>query len=55
VLKPNDKRLKMGTGIFATPNPTLDRLPIGPTPVCIAFKTWECFFQIRVIRPARGG
>jgi len=45
----------MGTGIFATPNPTLGRLPIGPTPVCFAFKTWERFSDIHVIRPGKAG
>ncbi|MGX9963308.1 hypothetical protein ACVFYP_08285 [Roseomonas sp. F4] len=47
----NDKRLKMGTTVFATPYATLDRLPIGPTPVCIAFKHFTGFAHMNVIWP----
>jgi hypothetical protein len=38
-----DERPEMGTGVFATPNPTSDRLQIGNTPVCIAFKHFTGF------------
>lgn len=47
----NDKRLKMGTMVFKTPYATLDRLPIGPTPVCIAFKHLTGFAHMNVIWP----
>jgi len=50
-----DQRLIMGTGVFATPNATLDRLPIGPTPVCIAFKTWSGYSHMNVIWPNPDG
>jgi hypothetical protein len=50
-----DQRLKMGTGVFKTPNPTLDRLPIGPTPVCIAFKHMTGFAHMNVIWPSEPG
>ncbi|NKC31951.1 hypothetical protein [Falsiroseomonas selenitidurans] len=46
-----DKRLKMGTMVFKTPHATLDRLPIGPTPVCIAFKHLTGFAHMNVIWP----
>ncbi len=45
----NDQRLKMGTMVFKTPYATLDRLPIGPTPVCIAFKHVTGFAHMNVI------
>ncbi|NGM23451.1 hypothetical protein G3576_25790 [Roseomonas stagni] len=50
----NDQRLKMGTMVFKTPNATLDRLPIGPTPVCIAFKHFTGFAHMNVIWPSEG-
>jgi hypothetical protein len=48
----NDQRLKMGTMVYKTPNATLDRLPIGDTPVCIAFKHMTGFAHMNVIWPS---
>ncbi|MBX9596399.1 MAG: hypothetical protein K2X46_18675 [Roseomonas sp.] len=51
----NDQRLRMGTMVFKTPHATLDRLPIGPTPVCIAFKHLTGFAHMNVIWPGEPG
>ena len=45
----DDTRLRMTTRVHATPDATLDSLPLGSKPVCIAFKHITGFAHMNVI------
>ncbi|WP_426954256.1 hypothetical protein [Muricoccus radiodurans] len=51
----NDTRLKMSTCLWPTPDPDLYSLPLGSTPVCIAFKHITGFAHMNVIFEQSGG